>query len=199
MVKNIQLLKDSKKISAKKNEQLGSNPDMFKIVSQLTHFQNVDEDVQNQNPPQELEVSIDQYEQIIDEQEIQAENEAREYEIENQQYFKFEEECPELIRIKDIINNNLTLIPVKNRPISCPARINTFRPIKKDLENIEIPLKLTSDIGIQVRSLIKNPTSLRVQNFVARARPKSTTSLKSMTKITTNVETPIIKDQAVED
>ena len=84
-------------------------------------------------------MSIDQYEQILDEEEIKAENKVKEYNKENRKFWRLAEDGPEILRIKDILLNNLDEKSFKPRRNSCFAKTYSENPIfYKDSEDIEI-------------------------------------------------------------
>jgi hypothetical protein len=94
-----------------------------------------------------------------------AEQKAEEYLYQNQEYFKFEEDSPELLRIREILLDTILPSPLPRCSNSCPARINTFKPYRQPKKLSELPIDQLSSIGIQVRLLAGPPTAVKISSL----------------------------------
>lgn len=97
-------------------------------------------------------MSIDQYEQIIEEEESKALIEAKVFSQANEEFWKFSEDGSELQKIKDIVYGKLQAEnEVKlRRPQSCiPHLFKVKYKLPNDSNNIQIPVEL-KDADIQV-------------------------------------------------
>ena len=103
------MVKQIKRFKRNNNVTNDDETKMLKIVSKHQIYMNILQNISEKNTEhsKQHEVSIDHYEQILDEKEVKRTKEVEAYNNINEEFWKLSEDAEEIDRIRDILYGKL--------------------------------------------------------------------------------------------